>query len=298
MSRSVRAQRLLLVVVAAAALAGCGERKKDRAATTLAARVDGAEVSLAQVNAVLQQQRNLRPEQSDAASRQILERLIDQTLVLKQAAEMGLERDPRIAQQLETARREVLVRAWAERLTDEVPKPAAEEIRRAYDERPALFRDRRVFQLQEVLIDVAPEQASALRQQLAAAPNLATFLETLKASEVRVASSQAVRAAEQLPAAMLEHLLRLQDGQAVVNQGPQGLQVTVLLGSRPQPVSEEAARPAIERLLLAERKRRLLDQKVKALRGAARIEYLGSYAHGPRPAASAAIDLGPEPAGK
>ena len=64
-------------------LAGCGERK-DQARVEVAARVGSDEVTIEQIQLVLQQQRQLRPEQAEAASRQILERLIDQQLAVQQ----------------------------------------------------------------------------------------------------------------------------------------------------------------------------------------------------------------------
>jgi hypothetical protein len=61
----------------------------------------------------------------------------------------------------------------------------------------------------------------------------------------------------------------------------------VLAGSRMQPVSEEQARPAIEQFLLNERRRKLVEDDVKAMRAAAKIEYVGKFAEG-APAAGAA----------
>ena len=76
-----------LVVIGAvtlvALLAGCGDKKKDKNATQIAAKVNKEEISIHQINFVLQQQRGLKPEQSEAASKQILERLIDQELAMQ-----------------------------------------------------------------------------------------------------------------------------------------------------------------------------------------------------------------------
>lgn len=276
----------LILLVSMLALAGCGEKKKDRAALTLAARVNGEEVTLNQVNLVLQQ-RNLRPEQADAASRQVLERLIDQALAVQQAERAGLDRDARVQLQLEAARRDVLARAFIDSAADAATPPSDDDIRRYYDERPALFRERHVFVLQELVIEAAPEQAAQLREMLASTTQLATFVEHLKSAGVRYTTNQVQRGAEQLPAPVLEMLQRMKEGQASVNLSPGGLQVLILSQSRPQPLDEAAARPAIERLLLAERKRQIVDERLKAMRASARIEYLGSYAPGPRPADAA-----------
>lgn len=265
------------VIAATALLAGCGE-KKDKGASQTAAKVNKDEVTVHQINFVLQQQRNLRPEQADAAAKQILERLIDQQLALQKAEEGKIDRDPRVVQQLEAARREVIARAYVEKVGEAAPKPSPEDIKKYYDEKPALFRERRVYSIQEIAIEARPEQVEELRAKLTAAKNINEFVEYLKTAGYRFGGNQAVRAAEQLPFNTLEAMAKMKDGQAMVVPTPQGVQVVVLAGSRSQPVSEEQARPAIEQFLLNERKRKLVEDDIKALRAAAKIEYVGKFA--------------------
>ena len=70
------------------------------------------------------------------------------------------------------------------------------------------------------------------------------------------------------------------------------MQVIVLASSRSQPVNEDQAKPAIEQYLLNDRKRKLMEEAVKTLRGAAKVEYIGKFVPGagaaPASAASAA----------
>ncbi len=271
---------LLPVVLGVAVLAvACGERK-DRAVVEAAARVNKDEIAVRQVQAVLQQQRGLRPEQDQAAGRQILERLIDQQLVLQKADDLQLERDPLVAQQVEAARREALVRAYVDKVGEAALKPTPEDVRRYYDEKPALFARRRIYSLQEITIEARPEQVAVLREQLAGARNIGDFLEYLKANDFRFGLGQAVRAAEQLPPASLDPIARLQDGQAMIAPAGGGVLVLVRAGSREQPVTLEQARTAIEQLILADRRRKLVADDMKSLRAAAKIEYLGRFAAG------------------
>ncbi len=279
---------LLLAVAAVSLLAACGEKKKDKLATQAAARVDKEEITVHQINQVLQEQRNLRPEQADAASRQILERLIEQELAVQKAEELKLDREPRVVQLIEAAKRQVVARAYAEKVAETAPRPTAEEVKKYYEDKPALFRDRRIYSIQEFAIEAKPDQVAILREKLGAAKAITEFVDYLKANDYRFAANQAVRAAEQLPANALETLARMKDGQASMLQGPAGVQVVVLAGSRSQPVGEEQARPAIEQFLLNDRKRKLVEDDLKALRGKAKIEYMGKFAEGPRPGAAAA----------
>lgn len=272
-------------VIVSLLLASCGG--KDQVANPTAARVNKEDITVNQINSVLQQQRNLRPEQSEGASKQILERLIDQELAVQKAGEHKLDRDPRVVQQMEAARREVLARAYIEKVGDAAAKPTPEEIRKYYDDKPALFKDRRIYSIQEIAIEAKPEQLPALRENLAAAKNINEFLEFLKGAGYRFAGNQAVRAAEQLPLNSLDAFARMKDGQAALVPATNGVQVVVLAGSRSQPVSEEQARPAIETYLLNERKRKLIEDDRKALRGAAKVEYVGKFADGAGAAATA-----------
>jgi len=294
-SQLVRLWIPLAVVATAVLLVGCGE-KKDKAASQTAAKVNKDEITVHQINFVLQQQRNLRPEQTDAASRQILERLVDQQLALQRADEQKIDRDPRVVQQLEAARREIVARAYLEKVGEAAPKPSPEEIKKYYDEKPALFSERRVYSIQEISIEAKPEQVADLREKLAAAKSINDFVEYLKTSGLRFAGNQAVRAAEQLPLNTLDAMARMKDGQAMLVPTAAGVQVVVLAGSRSQPVNEEQARPAIEQYLLNERKRKLVEEDVKAMRAAAKIEYVGKFAEAAASAAAGASTATPAPA--
>ena len=267
------------------ALSGCGDKKKDKASQT-AAKVNKEEITVHQINFVMQQQRGLKPEQADAASRQILERLIDQELAIQKADELKLDRDPRVVQQLEAAKREIVARAYIERMGEAAAKPTTEEIQKYYDDKPALFKERRIYNLQEIAIEAKPEQLDALRTQLQSAKSANDFVEYLKANDFRFNGNQAVRSAEQLPLNMLDAFAKMKDGQAMLLPAPNGAQVVILAGSRMAPVTADQARPAIEQFLLNERKRQIVEKDRKDMRAAAKIEYVGKFAEG---AASAPV---------
>lgn len=286
---------LSALTAASLLLSACGD-KKDKAASQTAAKVNKEEITVHQINFVLQQQRGLKPEQAEAAGKQVLERLIDQELAVQRADELKLDRDPRVVQQLEAVKREVLARAYAEKVGEAASKPTPEEIKKYYDENAPLFSQRRLYNLQEIQIEAPAEQVPALREKLAGSKNIAEFVEFLKSTGLRFSGNQAVRSAEQLPLASLKTFAQMQDGQALMNPTPNGAVVIVLAGSRQQPVTEEQARPAIEQFLLNDRKRKLLDEDRKALRAAAAIEYVGKFAGGAASAPPAAASEAAAPA--
>ena len=292
-STAFRHRAALCALAAVVLLAACGE-KKDKASQT-AAKVNKDEITVHQINFVLQQQRSLAPEQAASASKQVLERLVDQELALQKAQEQKLDRDPRVVQQLEAARREIIARAYADKIATGAPKASPAEVKAYYEAHPALFKERRVYSLQELTIQATPDQVATLKSKLAASKDMTEFVNFLKTNDFKFAANQAVRAAEQLPLASLDRFAQMKDGQSIVSTTPNGMQVLIVAASRSQPVDEARATPAIEQFLLNERKRKVVEDDLKALRGAAKIEYVGEYAKGgarevtPPPAAASEV---------
>jgi len=294
-------KRLKLATLAVAALAltltACGG-DKDKASQT-AAKVNKEEITVHEINFVLSRQQGLKPEQAEAASRQVLERLIEQQLAVGKAQELKLDREPTVVQQLEMAKKEILARAYVQRVGDGVAKPTADEISKYFDEKPALFKERRLYSFQEINIEAKPEQFDEIRAKLEGAKGINEFAEYLKAQQLRFAGNQVVRAAEQLPMGSLDAIARLKDGQSLVNRSPNGLVVLYLAGSRSQPVSLDQARPAIEAYLWNQRKTEAVQKDMKAMREAAKVEYVGKFAQAAAsaPAATPAQDAASDPAG-
>lgn len=273
------ALRVLTSTVAATLvlLAGCGERKTLQSESPAAAKVNKEEIKLDQIKFLLQRQPALKPEPVDVAGKRILERLIDQELALQKAQELKLDHDPGVVQQIDAARREIIARAYLEQVGEAAAKPTAQEVQKYYEDKPALFKDRRIYSLQELTIEAKPDQIEGLRAKLAAAKNLAEFVAFLKAGDFRFVGNQAVRAAEQLPLPSLDGIAKMKDGESLFNTSATGAQVLVLAGSRSQAISLEQAKGPIENFLLNERKRKLIEDEVKAMRSKAKIEYLGKF---------------------
>jgi len=278
LSRRPLGMLAMSLAVATTLVVGCGDKKKEKAATQTAAKVNKEEITVHQINFLLAQQRGLPPAQAASASRAVLERLIDQELALQKADEQKLDRDPRVVQQIEAARREIIARAYLEKIAEGAPKATPAEVADYYEKHPALFKERRVYSLQEVAIEASPEQVEALKKTLASSKTFVDFVNYLKANSIRFAGNEAVRAAEQLPLASVDQFAKMKDGQAIFNVRPNGAQVINLAASRMQPVNLEQATPAIEQFLRNERKRRLLADDMEALRKAAKIEYVGDFA--------------------
>jgi EpsD family peptidyl-prolyl cis-trans isomerase len=198
-----------------------------------------------------------------------------------------------VRQQLEAARRDIISRAYLERVGETVQRPTPADVEKYYSRKPALFRERRIYDIHEIAIEARAEQVALLTAKVKAAKNAGEFVGWLKRSGLRFADSHSVRAAEQLPLASLDTFAGMSDGQMTISPTPTGATVVVLQSARSQPVDLEHAAPAIEQFLLNERKRDLIAQNLKSLRAAAQIQYLGKFAQSAPPArAASAVTMG------
>ncbi|MGY4827977.1 EpsD family peptidyl-prolyl cis-trans isomerase [Sphaerotilaceae bacterium SBD11-9] len=274
-SRGLTFVAVSAVIAGVLLLTGCD--RKSKAPTQAAARVNSQEITVHQINLALEQ-RALSPDQAASASRQVLARLIDQELALQEAQNQKIDRDPRVVRQVEAAKREIVARAYVERISANVARPTPEDIKNYYNANPALFQERRIYNLEELSIEAKPEQLDAIKKSLQDAKDSAAFVETLRAQGFKVVSRQGTAAAEQLPLDRLAIFSRMKDGESSFHQIPSGARVWVLVNSRSFPVDEEKARPAIELFLLNERRTKAIQEDLAALRTAAKIEYVGEFA--------------------
>lgn len=270
----------LLIVAAAATLGACSGKSREArdASTQIAAKVNREEISVHQVNYFLQRQGAVAPDQLEAVSRHTLEALVDQEIAVQAALQQKLDRDPTVMQSLEAARRELLARAYAERLAQGVSPPTPQEVKQYYDSKPALFARRRLYTLVDTAIDATPEQQKPIEAQLPTTRGTADVALVLRQAGLRFGSRRSTVGAEALPLHAVDAMAALNEGQSLLVGGPRDAHIYTVIETRPAPLNLEEARSAIENYLTAERRRTALAQQIKALRSNARIEYRGRFA--------------------
>jgi EpsD family peptidyl-prolyl cis-trans isomerase len=268
------------LMIALLVAGGCG--KKDdtakKAATQVAAKVNGHEITVHQVNALLARAPGIALEAVPRAKREALTRLVDQQLAVEQAIAKKLDRTPEVVQAIEMARLEVLARAYADSIARNVPRPSDEDVKKYYAEHPELFAERRVYGLEEIVAVTRDKIAPALREQVAKGRSMREIGTWLQAQKVRLSANHGTRPAEQLPMNMLKVLHKMKDGEIGVFETEVGATVVRIIGSSSAPVSEETAAPRIRQFLFNQRLAEALGNDMKALKAAAKIEYLGEFA--------------------
>ena len=275
-------KKVYLPLLIAALVAGCGDGKQaaeagDKAPTQVAAKVNGTELTVHQVNYALQRIPNLGKEQTKPASLRVVRNLVDQEVLVQKALTDKLDRDPAVVQALDAARRQILAEAYMGRKLGTPAEPSEAEVTGYFGSHPELFAKRKVYRLQEISIKAPEDKHQAIRAQLTASKSLNDFAAWLKAENLPAKAAQGVKPAEQLPQAILPKLSDMPNGQAMIVNAPDGLLVIVLADSQLQPVTLEQAKPAIARLLQTQARQKAAKAELDALKAAAKIEYVGEF---------------------
>lgn len=284
-----RAPRLLcaaLVLLAAAGLSACGD--KDKKPGQSLASVNGKEITILQLNEELQRA-GVQSSQQAAASKQLLESLIDRQLLQNEAEKEKVDRDPKVMQAIERAKALIVAQAYMQKRIGAAVRPSKPEVEAYFTQNPQFFTQRKQFDMRQLILPT-----SALNDELKAvidgAKSLEDVAQWLDGHKVAYARSQVSRTSADLAPELSSKLASMAKGQLfIVREGERSLLVS-LADVKDSPVGLDAATPQIEQFLANKKSKDAADAELKRLRASAKIEYFNKDA---APAAAAA----PAPAG-
>ena len=266
----------------------CGDKKSDKvesskSETQVVAKVNGDEISIHQINFQLGRmmqgnQAALNEEQSKKAAQQILMRLVDQQILKQKALETKLDREPKVLQAIEASKNEILAQAYLEQMMGKAAKPSAAKVDTFYTENPELFAKRRVFRLQELVVEVAQDKHVEIANNISALKNINEIATWLKDKKYPFNANSNVRAAEQLPLELLKKLQPLKDGEFITVPSGNTLNIVHIAASQTLPITREKATPIIEQYFLNQDKNQLAKTEMLALNKSAKVEYVGAFA--------------------
>jgi len=285
MQHSMRLGCLALIVFASS-IAACDKINHHTVTTQVVAKVNNGEITVHQLNAALAQVPNVSPESAKSVSGPVLERLIDQELLVQQARAAGLDRNPQVVQAIEAAKRAVLAGAYVQQMTANIAKPNDHDIHEYFVQHPEYFSGRRVYAYRSVAIHATPDEVHGIEQQLTATRDVDAVVNYLRTNKLNFVVNSLSKATEQLPKEALTRFVGLKDGDSTLFVSPGGAELVQLISSHPEPVDEAQGRPFIEKYLLEERRNERVATEIKSLRTAATIQYVGEVKAPPANAAS------------
>jgi EpsD family peptidyl-prolyl cis-trans isomerase len=249
-------------------------------ASQVVAQVNDSEISIHQVQAVMQMQPGLTNQLGDAAAGRVLDNLIEQELAAQAARKAGLDSTPRVLQAMELAKREVLARAYQDQLADKATLPDAAAIDRYYEAHPALFAQRRQYTLQEVQVKASPEQAKVLQAKAETVASPEAINNVVTETGLPHVMRNSTQWAENIPSDILPKLAFLKAGQSIALPTPDGLLILTVLHTEDAPIMGGVAQKTIQTVLMAGKRKQLVKDGMEALKRSAKIERKGAFASG------------------
>lgn len=279
---------ITLAACAAVLLCGCGGKAKEAKPGQALASVNGQEITVLQLNDELARA-GVGASGQEAASKQLLQALIDRQLLLSEAAREKLDRDPKVMQSVERARALILSQEYLQRRLGSPYRPTAAEVADYFNKNPQYFAHRKQFAMHQLAFatrDLTPELKSAAD----GAKTIGDVAAWMDARKLRFVRADVTRSTADLSPEMAARLQAMPKGQLfIMSDGERSLLISIL-DAREAPLTLDAAAPQIAQYLVARRNRELAAAELARLRANAKIEYLNkSLAMEPKPAPAVSV---------
>lgn len=271
------------------ALGACGRKQADAPAGQALASVNGVEITVLQLNEELARA-GVGSAGQEAASKQVLQALIDRQLLQAAAEREKLDRDPKVMQAIDRARAMIVAQAWLQKHIGNPARPTTADVETYFNAHPQFFGHRKQFTMEQLQLP-----AGALTPELKQAVDQANSLDDvagwLARNKIQTGRSQVTRSTADLAPALVTRLLAMRPGQVfAVREGDRAL-VIALQGIQEAPVTLAVVRPQIEQFLIKQRQKESATAELARLRADARIDYLNKTLAAAAPAPSAATPI-------
>lgn len=257
-------------------LTACDSEPKEKKSGQALVSVNGNEVTTLQLNDEIKRA-NIRPDQYEAASKQLLESLISRQLIMDEAIRNKLDRTPDVMQARERANVQIISQAYMQGIVSKIAKPSKAEIDEYYQKHPEFFTQRKQFDLTIVRI-ATKDLSNELKTIIEAAKSLDEVVVWLEKNKVQYLRNLASRSSTDLPSQMATMMQqKSKDTIFVINEQDNSLLISVN-AIKDSPITAAVAAPQIEKFLMNQKYKEATDAEVARLRAAAKIEYLNAKA--------------------
>lgn len=271
--------RFVVPLILSGLMCACGQPNVGGHTSQVAARVNGDEITVSQLNYVLSRLGVSNQDEAKRAQHKALESLIETDLLAKQALQQGLDREPQVLQAIQYSKKKILAQAYLDRVLahKNLTSPTNPQVRKYYNKHPELFAKRRIYHMREISIHDSSNADKSVRAELAKATSFTQLSKWLDAHNISFTTQDHISAAENLPLGLLPKLDRLRSGDMVDISDDTQLRAIEMLSSDEQPLSKAEAEPLIKRFLANRQRMDLARTEVKRLRTSAKIELVGSF---------------------
>lgn len=273
--------KLVVVGFAVMSLMGCSEQAEEKkgSGTQVAAIVNGEEVTVHQINDALRKNKVRAGADVDqkTIANQVLDKLIDQSVVYQAAVSQGLDRDPDVVSAIEFAKVQILNKAYLTKRLQKNISISESEIEQYFEQNPYVFAQRKVFEYTLLRIRANDEEKEVFAKQLGSLDNVESFKKLLDEAGSEYKQTRELVSSEKVAKPLLESLYTLKADDIGLLKLTDGLIVIQLNASLDKSMTLAEAKPMIERFLQNKKQQETLKGVVKHLKTSAEVKYMGAY---------------------
>jgi EpsD family peptidyl-prolyl cis-trans isomerase len=272
MMRMTRGTLVTGCALAMVALSGC----KREATGQVAAVVNGDEITLQEVNQEIGQVELPKNIDRKAVQQAALQKIIDRRLVAQAARKEGIDKEPEYLIRQRQIDELLLIQMMGQKASHAQRMPDTAAIDKYVADHPTQFGDRTVYALDRVQFAIPANPG--LLQSLKADHSMDAVIARLNAAGITFQHSAGQLDSAMVPPLMMTRIKALPAGEpfAVPENGM--VTVAVVTQSKPAPLASADARPIALKMMLNDELGKVLDQRIKTARAAAKIDYQAGFA--------------------
>lgn len=267
-------KRLTLTACAAVLIVvgGCAKKPGGQ----VVAVVNGEEITQQDLNAELQGASIPPTADKKAVMAQVLQRVIDRTLLVQKAKAEGLDKTPAYLSQLRRAQDTLVVNLLTSKAAKGIALPDASAVDGFIASNPTLFSGRKVFKLDQVTF-AQPTDVAMLRQ-LEPAHTLDAIIAILTRSGIQYTRGVSQLDTASIPPAIAAKIAALPAGEPFVTPNNGRVVASVITSVVTSPTPAAQAKPAAVGLLRQRALSAAVQKQLETARLAAKIDYQAGYA--------------------
>lgn len=254
-------------------MVGCGKKDSVEKSGQAIVSVNGEEITFLQLNNELQRAK-IKPEQQTQAGKEVVKKLIDRQILVQASINEKLDRNPQVVQAIENAKMQILAQSYLENKLTSIAKPTASDISDYYNSHGDFFANRKVYVMDQIVFGEKPSLNSELEALSDKAKTLEEVIAWLNANQIGFAQAKEAHPAESLPPELLGKISKMAIGEIIFFKTNQKIMVSKMADIVNKPISATEAKPIIERILLAQKRKQFAEAELKRLRSAAEITYI------------------------
>jgi len=268
---SVRS-RIIIAVGLALVISGCNKKAEGQTVAV----VNGEEITAAELNAELSNAKAPPGlDKKDVRSR-VLQQMIDRRLLAQQATKDGVDKSPDFLNRERRMHEDLLISMLAARQMDTTRLPSAQEIQRFQASRPEMIANREQWNLEQIRFTMPTD--AAVKSKLEATKTLDEVAKTLTDAKITFDRQRNRLDTAVIPHELYARLMTADPGEPFIVPIGNLAIASSIVSREPAPITGDQAQPIAVAALRRTQAAKLMQDRLKALRDSAKIEYKPEFA--------------------